>query len=174
MIMGSLDVVTTTKLVGWVHSPLIKEALQVQATINNKVIGDSVADLFRLDLADAKIGTGHCGFEIVFQRPIDPLFLPFVETRVVGSTLALPRTGTGGFNEFFSAAYKRYPYVPRYTSILGGLWTDRSDATPVLKSRTDMGRITKGESGIISRFINEGLVEVDLGLGQDDMSAPTS
>lgn len=162
MIHGSVDDVNIKRVVGWVHSSQAKEALTVQATINNRVIGEAVADMFRPDLAAAKFGSGHCGFEIRFKNAIDAAYLPFVETRLAGGTLVLPRTSTGGFSDYFSALYKKFPNVGRYASILGGLWTDRSDANALLKARSDIGRVTQNDSGVLSRFINEGLVLLDL------------
>lgn len=162
MIHGSVDDVNIKRVVGWVHSSQAKEALKVQATINNRVIGEAVADQFRPDLAAAKVGTGYCGFEIRFKNVIDAAYLPFVETRLAGGTLVLPRTSTGGFSDYFSALYKKFPNVGRYSSILGGLWTDRSDANALLKARSDIGRVSQSDSGVLSRFINEGLVLMDL------------
>ena len=167
MIHGSVDDVNIKRVVGWVHSSEAKEALKVQATINNRVIGEAVADQFRPDLAAAKFGSGHCGFEIRFKNVIDAAYLPFVETRLAGGTLVLPRTSTGGFSDYFSALYKKFPNVGRYPSILGGLWTDRSDANALLKARSDIGRVTQSDSGVLSRFINEGLVLTDLSGGTE-------
>ena len=162
MIHGSVDNVDTTMVVGWVHSTDAAEALRVQASINNRVIGEAVADLFRPDLAAANVGTGYCGFEIRYFEPIDAAYLPFVETRLAGGTLMLPRTTIGGFSDYFSALYKKYPSAGRYASVLGGLWTDRSDAIALLKARTDIGRVTLSDSGVLSRFIGEGLALIDL------------
>jgi hypothetical protein len=173
MIYGSVDDVNTKRVVGWVHYSLAKEALKVQATLNNQVIGDAVANLFRPDLAEAKFGSGHCGFEIRFKNAIDAAYLPFVETRLAGGTLVLPRTSTAGFSDYFSGLYKRYPNVGRYASILGGLWTDRSDGIALLKARTDIGRVTLSDSGVLSRFINEGLVVIDLAAAQEFTTAQT-
>jgi hypothetical protein len=171
MIHGSVDDVNTKRVVGWVHSSsLEKEAFKVQATINNRVIGEAIADLFRPDLAAAKVGSGHCGFEISFDNAIDAAYLPFVEIRLAGGTLVLPRTTIGGFSDYFSGLYKKYPSVGRYSSILGGLWTDRSDANALLKARADVGRVAQGDSGVLSRFINEGLVIVEPSADQE--SAP--
>jgi hypothetical protein len=172
MIQGSLDALSGERAVGWAYSSLAREALKVQATIDNQIIGEAIADLFRPDLAHAGLGSGHCGFEIRFQKVVDPIYWPFVDVRPSGGTLALPRTSTAGFSDYFSSLYRRYPCVGRYASVLGGLWTDRSDATALLKARVDTGVIAQVDAGILSRFIQEGLVVCDLGAQRKPESLP--
>jgi len=164
MIQGSVDDVSTDKVIGWVYSSSINNPLKVQAIIDQRVIGEALADVFRPDLARASLGSGNCGFEIRFENSIDPSYLPFVETRLVGSTLLIPRTNIAGFSDYLLDVYRRYPFVGRYPSILGGLWTDRSDATALLKARADLGIVKSRDSSILSRFINDGLIVVDADL----------
>lgn len=166
MIQGSVDALSGERAVGWAYSALTGDALRVQAMIDNQVIGEATADLFRPDLAQAGLGSGHCGFEIRFRDTVDPLYLPFVDIRLSGGTLALPRTSMAGFSDYFSSLYRRYPCVGRHSSVLGGLWTDRSDAAALLKARVDIGTVTQADSGILSRFIQEGLVVVELDQGR--------
>jgi len=167
MILGSVDDLNTERVIGWVHSAQSHETLKVQATINNQVVGEAVADIFRPDLAVAGMGSGHCGFEIRFPNAIDVAYLPFVEIRPAGGTLSLPRTNTAGFSDYFSWLYKKYPLAGRYPSLLGGLWTDRSDATALLKARTDIGLVGQEDSGMLSRFITEGAVVLELDATQE-------
>lgn len=167
MILGSVDDVSVKGVVGWVHSTLSRDILKVQATINNRVIGEAAADIYRPDLAQAGLGTGHCGFDIRFEHSIEVAYLPFLEIRPAGGTLVLPRTSTAGFTDYFSWLYKKYPSVGRYASLLGGLWTDRSDAMALLKARTDIGTVRQDDSGMLSRFINEGIVLVDLDVNSE-------
>lgn len=162
MFQGSVDAVSCNNAVGWVYSERIGEGLRVQAVINHQVIGEGVAENFRPDLQQAGLGTGHCGFDIQFNYEIDTLYLPFVEVRLEGSSLSLPRTSANGFSDYFSALYAKYPSVGRQASVLNGLWIDRSDAPTLLKSRVDIGSVPLSNSGTISRLIQEGIVVVEL------------
>jgi hypothetical protein len=162
MIKGAVDAVSTESAIGWIYSESAISPLTVQAIINHQVVGEGVADLFRPDLERAGLGQGYCGFEIRYQSPIDPLYLPFVDVRPAGATVQLPRANTAGFAEYFSALYRRYPGVGRQASVLGGFWTDRSDAAAVLKGRVDIGLVPLPDSGPLSRFIQEGLAVLEL------------
>jgi hypothetical protein len=162
MILGSIDAINNECAVGWAFSELFPEGFRVQAFINNDLIGEAVADLYRSDLAEAGLGSGRCGFEIRFTYLIEPDYLPFVDIRPAGSTATFPRTSFAGLNDYFSALHAKFPSVGRHASVLGGLWTDRTDAAAVLKAKVDIGRISYDDSGLISRFIQEGVVVLDL------------
>lgn len=163
MILGSVDTLSSENAAGWVYSSTLGDRLRVQAVLNGQILGEAIADVLRPDLVQAGLGTGQCGFQIAFDHEIDPLYLPFVEIRLEDSTLTLPRTGFAGLNDYFTAVYSRFPAVGRYASVLSGLWTDRSDASALLKSRVDVGIIALADSGALSRIIQEGLVVLEAG-----------
>ena len=134
----------------------------VQAVLSHEIIGDAVAATYRSDLAAVGMGNGNCGYTIKFYREIDPLYLPFISVKVDGGDIELPRAGYLGFAEFFAAFYRAHPSAGRQRSMLGGLWTDRTDAAAILKSKIDIGQVT-GETAVsIGPLIHLGLAVLPL------------
>jgi hypothetical protein len=170
MIRGSVDMITTKLVSGWIYSDGQKEPLAVEAVINDQVVGRAVANLPRPDLAAAGFGSGKCGFEIRFANEIDALFLPFVQVMLASTDLELRRWAGAGFRDFFRALYQRYPRAGRSASVLGGLWTDRTDSAALLKGRTDIGMLGRQEANNIARFIHDGVVTLDMDTESDEES----
>ncbi len=54
------------------------------------MIGESVAEGYCPDLEQVGFGDGRCGFEIRFNQPIDPTYLPFVTVKPADIDLQLP------------------------------------------------------------------------------------
>ena len=160
MIRGSVDAITGKQVSGWIYSDARAEPVLVEAVINDQVVGTAVADMARPDLAQAGFGEGNCGFEIRFENEINSVYLPFIQVRMAGTDLELRRWAAAGFQDFFRAFYQRYPHAGRSASVLGGLWTDRSDASALLKGRADIGVLAAGEANCVARFINEGAVVI--------------
>jgi hypothetical protein len=161
MIQGAIDEVSTVAVVGWIYAPALGNGVSVQAIINQEIIGEAEAKIYRADLDSAGFGSGHCGFEIRFSREIDPLYLPFIEVRLAGSTVALPRVSLFGLGDYVRALWERYPGAGYQASVLGGLWTDRTDAAALLKARVDIGIVAAREAGLLARFLQEGIVVLD-------------
>lgn len=157
IVRGSLDVVTLEQANGWAYSPNMPEKISVQAMLDREIIGESVANLHRNDLAEVGFGDGYCGFTIKFHRPIDPMYLPFVVVRLEGSDTELPRWTPTGFAEFFKALYAVHPMAGRSRSVFGGLWTDRTDAAAVLKGKADIGAIADEDVAAIGQLIHQGI-----------------
>jgi len=176
MIRGSVDAVTKKQVSGWIYSDAQKEPLLVEAVINNQVVGTAVADISRPDLQKAGFGDGSCGFEIRFEHEIDPIYLPFVQVRIAATDLELRRWSASGFHEFFRTLYERYPHAGRSASVFGGLWTDRIDASALLKGRADIGAVSAIEANCIARFINDGAVVIarDLKSASSSLRGKTS
>jgi SAM-dependent methyltransferase len=64
-ILFSVDVYKDGFLMGWIldkTNPLNR--LQIELLCKDRIVGKGVADQFRQDLADAKIGDGYCSFRI--------------------------------------------------------------------------------------------------------------
>jgi len=158
MIRGSVDTITNKRVTGWIYSDGQKEPLSVEAVINNEVVGKAVANLLRPDLAAARLGDGKCGFEIRFNNEVNSLYLPFVQVVLGGTDLELRRWAGAGFRDYFRALYQRYPRAGRSASVYGGLWTDRTDASALLKGRTDIGVVAPTEANCVARFIQDGVV----------------
>ena len=166
MIRGSVDVVNKKRATGWVYSDDKRIPLAVEAVINGQVVGKATADVLRPDLAQAGIGDGKCGFEIRFSDEIDSLYLPFVQVMLEGTDLELRRWAGAGFRDYFRALYQRYPRSGRSASVFGGLWTDRTDASAVLKGRSDIGLLGASDANCLARFINDGAVPMPLNAGK--------
>ncbi|MBB4198752.1 glycosyltransferase involved in cell wall biosynthesis [Rhodoblastus sphagnicola] len=82
-IEGSVDVVTCWLASGWVWRPSAPDqALEVEAILSGKVIGQTVADQPRPDLAEHGKGTGRYGFVLSFSSPLQDETPPVF--RVVG------------------------------------------------------------------------------------------
>lgn len=157
-IRGSLDVITTTGLAGWAHAPDARDGLTVQALLNHQVIGEAVADLHRPDLAAVGIGDGNCGYSITFYHSLDPLYLPFVAVKPEGGDVELPRTDLAGYGDFFQALFRQWPVTGRHRSVLGGLWTDRTDAAALLRGRREIGMIAPATADMVEALVRSGLM----------------
>ena len=83
-VTGHVDYLSRSMASGWAwiaaHPDL---ALRVQAVLQDKVIGETTAELMRPDLAQAGIGSGRYGFELAFREivtgdspPIIRVFAP--------------------------------------------------------------------------------------------------
>jgi hypothetical protein len=157
MIRGSVDTITSKFASGWIYSDAQKESLSVQAMINDEVVGKALANLQRPDLEAAGFGDGRCGFEIQFTNEINSLYLPFIQVMLAGTDLELRRWAGAGFGDYFRALYQRYPNTGRSASVLGGLWIDRTDASALLKGRTDIGVLAPREANCVARLIQDGV-----------------
>ncbi|MFC7476950.1 hypothetical protein ACFQS7_21465 [Dankookia sp. GCM10030260] len=164
-IRGSIDEVTPLGTSGWVHDDRAGEPLLVQAMINGAVIGETIADVERPDLAAAGLGDGRCGFHIAFGAAIDPSQLAFVSVKPSRGDAELPRTNLTGFVDAFRAMRSRHPGVGWTRSIFGGLWTDRVDARRRLAGRVAIGAVAQEAAGPLGRFIEAGHVLLRGALG---------
>ena len=158
MIRGSIDTITNKRVAGWIYSDGHKEPLSVEVVINDEVVEKAIANLPRPDLAAAGFGDGKCGFDVQFKNEVGSLYLPFVQVRLAATDLELRRWAGAGFRDYFMALYQGYPRAGRSASVYGGLWTDRTDASALLKGRTDIGTVAVEDSNRLSRFIQDGAV----------------
>jgi hypothetical protein len=163
MIRGSVDVVTTTEVLGWAYGVGRDAPVLVQAVLNHEVLGEMRAGDYRFDLASAGLGDGYSGFAIKLFRPVDPLYLPFIVVKVDGGDAELPRAPLLGFGEFFSALYAKHPGAGRSRSVLGGLWTERTDAASLLRGKVEIGQVPAQAAPAIKDLIYEGFAIVALG-----------
>ncbi len=161
MVRGSLDVVTATEVRGWAFSPGRKDPVVVQAVFNHEIVGESVANQHRPDLAAAGLGDGNSGYLIKLFRPIDPLYHPFIVVKVDGGDAELPRAPTVGFAEFFAALYRAHPAAGRPRSVFGGLWTDRTDAPALLRGKTGIGQFPPEVAAAAGQLIHTGVAVLD-------------
>ncbi|WP_426955049.1 hypothetical protein [Muricoccus radiodurans] len=158
-IRGSVDSLTPDGASGWAFGSGPERPLVVQAILDGRVIGETVAEGDRPDLSAAGLGDGRCGFAMAFhEAPIDPALLPFVSIRPRGGDVELPRTNLTGYGDFFRAVHARYPGAGRHRSVFGGLWTDRTDARRLLAGRVATGATPAGLQEGLRAFIGEGFV----------------
>ena len=162
MIRGSLDVVTPTEARGWAFSSIPNEPLLVQAVLNQEIIGEALAENHRPDLAAAGLGDGNSGYIINFFRQIDPLYLPFISVKVNGGDAELPRAPQLGFVDFITSFHRATPSAGRHRSLLGGLWTDRTDASAVLRGKVQIGQVDGRMSAVLDQLINHGFAVLSL------------
>lgn len=156
-IRGSVDGMTTKGANGWAYAPARRNDIVVQAVLSHEVIGDAIASDHRPDLAAMGMNNGNCGYSITFYREIDPLYLPFVSIKVDGGDIELPRVSRFGFGEFFAALRRSHPAAGRSRSVLGGLWTDRTDAAAMLEAKVAIGQISGDVGTPIGSLIHLGL-----------------
>ena len=75
MIRGAIEVATPVLVSGWIYSKTgsLRDHL-VLAFVDGRCVGTGKVEIFRKDLADAKLGDGYCGFHfpIMLQNGEDP------------------------------------------------------------------------------------------------------
>jgi hypothetical protein len=157
MIRGSVDIVTTTEVHGWAFATARRTPVLVQAVLNHEILGETEATIHRPDLAAAGLGNGNSGYIIKLHRPIDPLYLPFITVKLDGGDAELPRAPNLGFAEFFTAFHAAHPAAGRSRSLLGGLWTDRTDAAAMLRRKTAAGIIPADVAAVPAGLIAAGV-----------------
>ncbi len=160
-ILGSVDTMTETGVTGWAFAPDMREPLTVQAVLDNRILGETVADIHRADLETVGFGNGRCGYVIRFYEQVDPRYLPFVAIKLAHGEVEFPRTPMTGYAEFFTSLYKRYPLSGRSRSVFGGLWTERTDAAAILRGRVEVGTIGTAQEPLLGMFIENGYVRLD-------------
>ena len=161
-VRGATDSITASEARGWAYAPQGGEPVMVQAVLDHEIIGQALANQHRADLAAAGLGDGNSGFTIKFFRPIDPLYLPFIAIKVAGGDAELPRASTLGFGEFFTALHRAYPSAGRSRSVLGGLWTDRTDAAALLRGKLAIGTVPTLVQTAVADLIGAGVVDIML------------
>jgi hypothetical protein len=162
LVRGSVDVVTGTEVGGWAYAPGQQDPVLVQVVLNHEILGEAVANIHRPDLAAAGLGDGRCGYTVKLYREISPPYLPFLTVKLDGGDAELPRGSAAGFCEFFTALYRAHPMSGRPRSVLGGLWTDRTDAAAVLRGKCAVGLLPPEVAGPIAQLIHAGLAIMEL------------
>jgi hypothetical protein len=157
-IRGSVDRLTPDGAQGWAFDGRDGQKLTLHALYDGRIIGEVVAELHRHDLAEAGFGDGCCGFEMAFYAPLDPALLPFVSIRPAGGDVELPRYAATGFAEFFRSLHARHPSAGRSRSVLGGLWTDRTDAKALLAGRIAAGTLPADLAATLGALVEDGHV----------------
>jgi hypothetical protein len=158
MISGSIDKLTTEGAIGWLYRTDLMEPAVVRAFLSNELIGETVAGAYRPDLHQVGLGDGHCGFDMSFTRPLSKSQLPFVRIKPDSIDLSLSLTGKSVYLDLLHAVLNNAQSAGRNRSILGGLWTDRTDAAQILAGRIAVGSCMGELQPMLQELINNGLV----------------
>lgn len=169
-IRGSVDSLSAEGASGWAFDrpgrPLV-----VQAVLDGRVIGETLAEQDRPDLLAAGLGDGRCGFALAFHdAPLDAELLPFVSIRPRGGDVELPRTNLTGYGDFFRNIHARHPGAGRHRSVFGGLWTDRTDARRLLAGRVATGATPAFLQDPLRDFIGQGYLMLRGALAEEGLA----
>jgi hypothetical protein len=158
MITGSIDRLTPQGAIGWLYRQDLLEPAKVRAFLNNEVIGETMAGAYRPDLHRVGLGDGHCGFELKFTRSISESQLPFIKIKPDSIDLSLSLTGKDVYLDLLHAVLSNAHGAGRNRSILGGLWTDRTDAAQILPGRVAVGSCVGELQPVLRELIANGFV----------------
>lgn len=158
LIKGAIDKLDLEGAIGWLYSPSFEEGPIVRAFLHHEMIGETKANDYRRDLQDVGFGDGHCGFTLKFNREIDSASLPFVTIKPHGVELALSAPSSNGYLDIVKTALGNYPGAGRSRSVLGGLWTDRTDAPQLLAGKVRTGSLPDELQPKLQELILDGYI----------------
>jgi hypothetical protein len=158
MISGSIDKLTPQGAVGWIYRADSETPSTLRAFLDGELIGETVADLYRADLHQVGLGDGRCGFEMSFARPLTESQLPFIKIKPEAIDLSLSLTEKTIYLDLLHALLRDSAGAGRNRSLLGGLWTDRTDAAQVLAGRMAVGSCPAELQPMLQELIQNGCV----------------
>ncbi|MGQ4275124.1 hypothetical protein [Terrihabitans sp. B22-R8] len=175
-ILGAIDLLSGTHSVGWIYSKDAGEPLTVRAHLFGRVIGETVAEGPRPDLAAAGLGDGRCGFELYYHQPVPDDLVPFICVKPLGGDVNLPLANTSPYIAQANELRALYPGAGWTRSVYGGLWTDRSDARRILAGRLATGSLPAEAVNVLRDYIDDGYVVLDgaAPLAEDARSRPSA
>ncbi len=172
MIRGAVDRLDSDGAVGWLYGANYHQRPMVRAFLHQELIGECVADTYRNDLEQVGFGDGRCGFDIKFDRPIEPTYLPFVTIKPEDVDLLLPMPQIGeGYRDLIDLVVSGYPGAGRNRSVLGGLWIDRLDAPQLLSGRVAVGASPADLQPALQSLIRDGHVVLHNALAPNGVNA---
>lgn len=158
---GRVDILSNHRAQGWALGPPDGVA-DVEARLGEVVLARTAADLYRPDLQAAGHGHGRSGFDLAFSRTLSDAELAGVRIVRSATGVALPVAPDAlrplGLIRAGEPAEARVPYVPRFRSRFGGLWTDLSHAPALLEGKRALGLITASEHEQLTTWIHGGYV----------------
>ncbi len=158
MISGSIDKLTPQGAVGWIFRTDSENPCKLRAFLDGDLIGETVADLYRPDLHQVGLGDGHCGFDMSFGRVLTESQLPFIKIKPDTIDLSLSLTEKTIYLDLLHALLRDGTGAGRNRSVLGGLWTDRTDAAQVLAGRMAVGSCPAELQPMLHELIQSGFV----------------
>lgn len=156
MFEGSVDLVTSTKATGWLYDKEAGVTADVVAYLHGRIIGSAPSSLYRPDLEKVGFGDGICGFDLPFDEAVSSNDLPFVSVTPRASNLSIPRTSEDSYIDLVARLTRRHPGAGRSRTILGGLWTDRTDALQLLAGRLAAGTCPASVQSHVRKLICDG------------------
>lgn len=171
-IRGAIDRLDSEGAVGWLYGSEYTSPPLIRAFLHHDLIGESVADAHRPDLEEVGFGDGRCGFEIRFDRPVDSSYLPFVTIKPQDVDLHLPVALNGSaYLDLVNAVLVGFSGAGRNRSVLGGLWTDRTDAPQLLNGRVTTGACAAELQPPLQELIRNGHVLLHNALAPNGVSS---
>ncbi|MGI4746080.1 MAG: hypothetical protein ACRYGI_14895 [Janthinobacterium lividum] len=159
MIKGAIDRLDGEGAIGWLYAADYTSPPLIRAFLHHDLIGESFADVHRPDLETVGFGDGRCGFDIRFNRPIDPGYLSFITVKPQDVDLLLPvPVATAAYLDLVNAVLTGFAGSGRNRSVLGGLWTDRTDAPQLLAGRIAVGACAAELQSVMQELILNGHV----------------
>jgi hypothetical protein len=171
-IKGAIDRLDGDGVVGWLYGAEFASHPIVQAFLHEDFIGDAVANGYRPDLEQVGFGDGLCGFEIRFSRPVLPSELAFVTIKPADVDLHIPLPNSAaGYLDLVQTLISDFPGAARNRSVLGGLWTDRTDSPQLLAGRVAVGAISAELQPALQEMILNGCVVLNNALAPNGVSS---
>jgi hypothetical protein len=162
-IIGHIDRCDKERLEGWVFSPAEPERhFTMQIYIGDLLLGETVADRLRPDLAAAGYGGGQCAFSYQMPHFLPKGALHKIRMRVVNSVAwILPDQNTSHGQDAEPEEEERGaelapPPPQQFVSRFGGLWIDRLDWIDRLAAKHRKGEINDDMTVAIFRFVRDG------------------
>lgn len=156
---GAIDRLDSEGAIGWLYGADYTSPPLIRAFLHHDLIGEGFADMHRPDLENVGFGDGRCGFDIRFDRPIDPSSLSFITVKPQNVDLLLPApVGGAAYLDLVNAVLVGFPGTGRTRSVLGGLWTDRTDAPQLLAGRIAVGACAAELQSVMQELILNGYV----------------
>ncbi|MBE7211783.1 MAG: hypothetical protein INR65_12255 [Gluconacetobacter diazotrophicus] len=172
ILKGAVDRLDGDGAVGWFYGSEYSEPPTIHAFLHHELIGQGVADSYRPDLEQVGFGDGRCGFDVRFDRFIDPAYLPMVSIRPRDVDLQLlAPSSSAAYMDVIGTAFSAHAGSGRSRSVLGGLWTDRTDAPQVLAGRIAVGACAADLQPALQELIRGGHVVLHHGLAPNGVSA---
>jgi hypothetical protein len=170
MLRGAIDALSPDGVVGWVYGRDLQKPPKIRALLERQVVGEAVADLYRPDLEKVGFGDGRCGFEIRFSRRLEPAEIAFVSVQPEGCNLSIPTHNRIAYLDLLRGIFPDYQGAGRDRSVLGGLWTDRTDAPNRLHGRIAAGSLSAGVQPILQDLITDGFVKLSGAAAPDGLT----
>jgi hypothetical protein len=171
IIRSAIDRLDSDGVVGWLYGAEFVSHPVVQAFLHKDFIGDGIANGYRPDLEQVGFGEGLCGFEIRFSRSVAPSDLAFVTVKPADVDLHIPLPNrSAGYLDVVQSVMAGFPGTGRNRSVLGGLWTDRTDSPQLLAGRIAVGACPAELQPALQELVLKGCVVLNNALAPNGVS----